>query len=388
MYKECSLEITYRCNMKCRYCCTPTEKLVSKILPKDEIVKISKRASQMVNSGFSITGGEPFLEINLLEKVLNSIKKGLAISVLTNGTLLDKKEIINLLPFIDELRISLDDFKNPPKYRIGSNIEEIIQNIKRVRRNNNKIAITIQTMPNYYNVRYLEIFYNLLKKLDIDRWRIGFIAPRGRGENLSVSTFPPFEIYVKKIQQVVMFYLKEKRKPFILEILHFFDSEDLKKVKDPKIFIKSNPCSYCRDVLFISGKGEIRLCPDFEQPLIKDVRRYRFLKTAIMEAEKHTFFNLAIKDIKICSNCRYLYLCGGGCRTNALLWLGSIFLPDPICCSFRQLWEKFILPILPSKTQREFKEIINPKRDFPIYFKNIEDILKFKRIITTEKNEI
>lgn len=119
------------CNLNCRGCDTysPLCKDAQDIYPPEDVLKDLKI---LENKGFKIReisfeGGEPFLYPFLLE-VLTSVKNSFSntiLSVLTNGTLLERKED----SFYKELA-SLNCFLVVDKYIDIPNFEETIKHIK------------------------------------------------------------------------------------------------------------------------------------------------------------------------------------------------------------------------------------------------------------------
>ena len=96
--------ITYRCNFSCRYC---------KIFRfKEEEMRTGQIISmidQLISSGmrrFSINGGEPLLREDIGEIIGYAKRKGLLVTVFTNGYLVSEK--IDALRELDIMLISLD----------------------------------------------------------------------------------------------------------------------------------------------------------------------------------------------------------------------------------------------------------------------------------------
>ena len=105
------------CNLKCRHCyqkgvslCGSNSSLIDKTIGQiDKALTAWK-----VNGRVSITGGEPFLEIDTLASILrrlNSIERITNLGVLTNGTLIDDAAIGMLrdIPKLGEVQVSWFD---------------------------------------------------------------------------------------------------------------------------------------------------------------------------------------------------------------------------------------------------------------------------------------
>ncbi|MFQ5702104.1 MAG: radical SAM protein, partial [Acidobacteriota bacterium] len=85
-----TLELTYRCNVKCEFCFLKDSVLNQKRdeLTLDEIDELAQQAKPY-GAAFFLTGGEPFLRRDLTEIVAAIKRAGLKVGVNTNGLLVD-----------------------------------------------------------------------------------------------------------------------------------------------------------------------------------------------------------------------------------------------------------------------------------------------------------
>ncbi len=108
------ISITDRCNFRCRYCVPSSPFKVidhEKIARYEEILKITQLACELGISKVRITGGEPFVRKGIFSflKTLCAIDGLEDISITTNGALLNKEKIQQLIQFgIKRLNFSLD----------------------------------------------------------------------------------------------------------------------------------------------------------------------------------------------------------------------------------------------------------------------------------------
>lgn len=91
------LEITARCNNRCRHCCINLPATDQAARKKElSLEEIGEIADEAVSSGVlwcSLTGGEPLLREDFLDIYLSLKKRGLLVSILTNATLVTKEHI-------------------------------------------------------------------------------------------------------------------------------------------------------------------------------------------------------------------------------------------------------------------------------------------------------
>lgn len=155
-------EVTDRCNLKCKYCGygefyedfdkredknLPIEKAIGLLEYLNRYWQSNKNLSEDSNVYISFYGGEPLLNMNFIEEVVNYIEKmhcrnrHFSFSMTTNAILLDR-----YIDFLVEkkfnLLISLDGNKDNNQYRVDklgkTSFERITKNIAILRKKNSK----------------------------------------------------------------------------------------------------------------------------------------------------------------------------------------------------------------------------------------------------------
>ncbi len=87
--KEAILELTYRCNLKCVHCYLEEE--LSGELSTDEVFSIIDQLADAGTLEICFTGGEVFLRDDFFPAVEHARKRHMAVSIISNGTLIDEK---------------------------------------------------------------------------------------------------------------------------------------------------------------------------------------------------------------------------------------------------------------------------------------------------------
>jgi MoaA/NifB/PqqE/SkfB family radical SAM enzyme len=98
------LAITTKCNLHCTFCLEPPKK-EDFDLNKTKLI-IDKLANEKLRR-ICISGGEPLLNSDLMKLLKYIHFKGIECILATNGTLLTKKKLTQLKPYLYALRISL-----------------------------------------------------------------------------------------------------------------------------------------------------------------------------------------------------------------------------------------------------------------------------------------
>ena len=111
------LIITYRCNATCRHCFFESDQGRKEVLDMDLARNAINEAAELGASWVSFTGGEPFLELSLLESLIRYAKeRGMKVEVVTNGHWGKAVETIRVTleslieHGLDVLNLSIDDF--------------------------------------------------------------------------------------------------------------------------------------------------------------------------------------------------------------------------------------------------------------------------------------
>ena len=125
---QMSLEVTQRCNLRCKYCVyggthryyrihsnlsmswNVAKKSIDYFLKQ---IKSKKRTTLLEKAAFSFYGGEPLIEFNLIQKCVNYIRKKCAsdeiqFGITTNGTLLSENIVKFLIKNNFSILLSLD----------------------------------------------------------------------------------------------------------------------------------------------------------------------------------------------------------------------------------------------------------------------------------------
>lgn len=355
------IELTGRCNLKCSYCFQSgwnTPEKTKKELGTEEVKDLIRQGKKFGCKVVTITGGEPFVRPDIWE-ILDFCKE-LKVEILTNSEMLGVSEIINIgekYPQVQVVKISIDGFWGHEKNRFPSTHKKIIENFKLFKKYT-KAKLIANTVVTKHSISDLEKLYGILKNVPVDTWRIDLPFLAGRYEkNVKNYNLSP-EDAIKNLKQLLIKYFKDK-KPFAVEIFNLYKSE---MVTDKlfKFNVDIHPCSYSRwRTLCVKPNGDIVFCPSLLMPLANVMTKKGVdVGSAIKKARKNKFFGIKVRNIKDCVSCRYLNICGSGCRADALYWSKDMKKPDPVACKYMKLMESEIMPILPKKEREYLRALI------------------------------
>jgi len=373
------IEITGKCFLRCKYCYNSNfneDTLIKNELSTEEIIKIIKDAKEMGFNLFTLSGGEPFLK-NGLQDIIDECKD-VILHIFTSACNRKWAEMVISNPKIKALRVSLDGLSSNDKVRLGSNWQTVIKNLDIIR-TKSKTKIFINTMLTKYNLNEINQFYNTLRKIGIDWWSIDFPIYIGRAQN---ERYNLYDMSLNDIgyvlSKLITDYLVD-RPSFRLSIKGMYDSlvkvdnKNITKIQNDSLYrFDMHPCHY-EQVIVIRPNGNITKCPSHNE-VLANTRNFKSLNDALIFSRKQPFYNIKIKDFKECINCRYLGLCGAGCRANARYLTGSDYNKDPLACILFTIADEFIWHKLPDKQKKVYHSLLNTLGQYPIVPNNILEV--------------
>jgi len=206
---KASVDLTYRCNLKCKYCYAKANEVSFEEIPLSKWIDILNHSYNRGLRALEITGGEPFLYKEIFE-FIDFISEKFIFEINTNGHFINKEVarfLANKKP--KAIQISLDAPKPEihDKYRGKGSWEKALKAIKILREEGIHTRISMTVYKD--NEKFIEDMYKLSQELDCELI-IQSAKPVGRAEVMPNSFFvkdpqdrrnafyefdPNFEIY-------------------------------------------------------------------------------------------------------------------------------------------------------------------------------------------------
>ncbi len=375
--------VTQVCNMRCVYCYDKSrvEKGQGrKELSSEDIVKIIRDVRSFGIKQIMITGGEPLLKLGI-EDILNACN-GVALYLCTNGTYLENYfSVLSEIGF-EKLHIhsSLDGLDYHVKYvKNGTTAKQLLNTMKKAKDCIRNVHIGLNTVINHDNIHEFNDMYDSIIEAGIDKWTISMpyiVSEVVRNKH----PFPEFEALANAVALLLEkhFTLGE---PIRLSVGGFYKYEMFDTKTVPLKRQNEHPCMpNCNGArgIIIDSFGNVLDClldNPKEKSLLKNFQDGSFIDLT-QHVKNRSFYKMRLEDVKPCRDCRYLKLCGGGCRYNSKVLFGDYFNPDPIRCSCYPMMEKYILPVLSDDQRKKILSYFNHKGRMPPYsFKSVRDML-------------
>ncbi len=200
------------CNFKCRYCFQKTcnKKSLSLEEAKNVVLKIKKYfvEHKIKNGEINIAGGEPLLYKDLIPLMIFIHKQGIKVSIITNGSLLNKKFIDRCKGIVSTIGISIDSSKEETRKELGcialkdksfSNTDYLeLANMV----HEEGIKLKINTVVTKLN--YTEDMYDFICSMKPDRWKvlkIHVVKDVNENTNLEINDVE-FNIFVEQHKSI------------------------------------------------------------------------------------------------------------------------------------------------------------------------------------------
>lgn len=323
-YLPIQMDITNLCNLHCNHCYHTDHKNNGAISIHSWKSILDQYKNLVTKLKFRpyiiICGGEPLLNKKIFELLdfINDILPQSKISILTNGTILNKS-LLDLLKKYDHLsfQISLDGSDNHSHdfYRGIGNFETTIKNIKILR--NHNFTVNVLTVLSKNTSTQIEKLFMLAKNTGFSSLNFTRFIPQGYGKSL----------YEKATDEPLNSadLLKAYKK-----IIHL----------SAKYKIKSKSQGPLMDLVFKglgrSGKFWESIVVNYQGLMMASSRSNLVLGNALSEGIENIFLNnfiykqLRLGKIHGCSGCNLIRVCGGD-RNAAYAYTGDFLGKDPGC---------------------------------------------------------
>ena len=179
-------ECTLRCNLNCIHCGSDCKKDAQvKDMPVKTFINEIDKIKHYINPNKTIiviTGGEPLLRNDLEKCGLELYKRGFPWGIVSNGFILTEKRLKSLVDSgLRSITISLDGLNESHNWFRGNNesFQRAYNAIDTVSKHP-ELKFDIVTCVNRRNLNELNEIKELLINLNVKKWRIVTIFPKGR----------------------------------------------------------------------------------------------------------------------------------------------------------------------------------------------------------------
>jgi len=282
---------------------------------------------------------------------------------------------------LKRIRISIDSSTNFNSNQSLLSPKNLWNKAKLVKDLSN-IELCIHTVCSPTNVEDLfEIYMNVLE-VGAKRWRVFDIGYQGGvvdyKDDFNFQQY--YDKMIKVSKKIIEHYIKNDLSSVLdIEINNIFKTSFLKLnpiknfdfSKEYQKRLELSPCDYVKNhQITIRNNGIATLCQYFHNPIYQ-FKKFNFdVLKALKNETKCEENQIKLKDIKSCSQCKYVLNCSGGCRATAKYLTGNIFDADPSACYLHPLVYKEIIKSLPQNVIDTYEQYLYVNGTEPKYNKD------------------
>lgn len=356
--RSVDLEITNRCNLRCKYCGFFTSASdVGQDLPKEEWLKFFEELNRCAVTNVTISGGEPFCREDLRELIEGIVRNRMRFNILSNGTLItdEMAAFLTSTGRCDGVQVSIDGSTSitHDAFRGKGNFFKAMEGIQVLQKHH--LPVPVRVTIHRQNVRDLEGVARLL----LEEVRL---------PSFSTNAASYMGLCRQNTEQV---QLTVEERSLAMETLL-----KLNKKYNGRISASAGPLADGRRWLMMEnarreGKGSIPnlgYLGSCHKPmnaiavradgimvpcsLISHIELGRINQDDLQEVwQNHPELgrlrerrNIPLGDFEFCKGCDYINYCTGGCPALAYTILGDEYHPSPDACLKRFLEEGGRLP--------------------------------------------
>lgn len=300
------ISLTSKCNLNCIYCYASarSEKGIRSLLLED-YKKLIKDALE-ISSGLSVvlTGGEPLLNTDCFSIAEYAKQNGCQVHLLSNGTLINNKNIQLIKANFDLVVLSIDGSTKQihEKHRGENSYDKVINAVKLL--DINGVDYTISMTVDKLNIHDVgEMAKKYGSRL---RYAPLFNAGNAKKNNRSISGIE----YYRSLANVKG-----------VNPLSYCESS-----LDSASECKNHKCAIGDAELSISETGDVYPCQLLHNKefhagnIFKESLSEIYHSSPVLQSCRH----LTVDNLDGCSKCFLRYVCGGACRARAYYECGKI----------------------------------------------------------------
>jgi radical SAM protein with 4Fe4S-binding SPASM domain len=341
-------DFTHNCNLNCKHCYSNSGATRETELTTEEALEVVDQLADAGVIALAFSGGEPLSRKDFFEVASHAAKRGLYVSVATNGTLLSKENVRRLKQAkINYVEVSIDGAtaETHDSFRgVPSAFEKAVAGLKNCVEAD--LCACIATTATKSNIAEMPEILDLAEEIGAERFTYFNFVPTGRGKEHYDQDLSPEER-----EKLMLYLLDRMSKGYKVTILTTAPqlarvalqcqgpgdeaTMSMAHMQTVKVSKKAVPLAD-----FIGGCGAGRLyCSLSPQG---DVHPCVFLPINVGNLKKEKFGDVWLNsklfnalrnrdNLKgACGKCDYKYICGG-CRARANAYKNDIMASDVGC---------------------------------------------------------
>ena len=327
-------DFTHNCNLNCKHCYSNSGTISEEELSTEEALDVVDQLADFGVTALAFSGGEPLTRKDFFEVANHAVKRGLYVSVATNGTLLNKENVKKLKQAkINYVEVSIDGAtaQTHDSFRgVPGAFDKAVAGLRNCVEAD--LCACIATTATKSNLAEMPGILDLAEEIGAERFTYFNFIPTGRGKELYDQDLAPEE------REKLMVYLLDRMskgckvtilttapqlarvalqcqgvgKEITMSMAHMQTARVSKKAVPLADFIGG--CGAGRLYCSISPQGDVHPCVFFPVN-VGNLKTERFGDIWLNSQLFNTLRDRS--NLKgACGKCKYKYICGG-CRARA-----------------------------------------------------------------------
>jgi len=356
--RSVDLEITSRCNLRCRYCYFfDNQEVTYRDLPTDEWLRFIAELGDCGVMNVCLAGGEAFIRKDLPQLIEAIVKNRMRFSILSNGSLVDD----SIASFIadtkrcDYVQVSIDGSRAEVHdiCRGKGSFAGAVRGIRTLQKHN--VPVTVRTTLHHHNIDDLENTARfLLEELGLQGFSTnaaGYIGSCRKNSRDLLLTVEDRQAAMLKLVRLNLRYdgrITAQAGP-LADAEFWTHMEAARRQKAPAFDNggRLTGCGCTHDSIAVRADGTIVPCSILAHLELGRINRDSLLEVwqknqALNSLRRRHHIRLA--DFDYCSDCGYLDYCTGNCPGLGYAMTGQVNFPSPDACLKRFLADGGSIP--------------------------------------------
>ncbi len=317
------LEITRKCDTRCRLCYVDSGQELPDSLTIEEIFTAIDQMAELGVENIALTGGDPLTRKDLPE-ILEYIHKQKKLKPAISTSLLSLTEELaqKMSDLAVAVQISLDGSTaelNDWNRGQGS-FDKTMQGVQLL--NKYQVPFRFACVINKHNINDLQNLVELGVRLGAREVAFGKVKLAGRAARLNEAVMPTSEEMTGAYHQLYRSDFDTRQANIKVRCKH---NQALISGLDNRVGCL--PCGAGRTFVHVTYNGDVipcslfNGCPEF---LLGNIHKDKLTNLWSHSPVYQYFRETTADDIEACRNCPVKYLCGGGCRADAYISHGNL----------------------------------------------------------------
>lgn len=344
--RSVNIELTSRCNLRCRYCYFFNNSAVTyRDLPAEDWLRFFDELGTLGVMNVSLAGGEPFTRTDLPVLLEGVVRNHMRFSLISNGSLIDDEisAFIAATGRCDHVQVSVDGSR-PETHdanRGKGSFEGAIRGIKTLQRHGVKVVVRLTITQ--YNVNDLvDAAQLLLEELELPSFSTNSAGYLGTCQiNAEDLLLTPVQ---RQTAMEILLRLNEKYNSRIsaaagpLADGRMWRKMEAARREGAPPFANGGKLSACGCVwnkISVRADGVIVPCSMLAHEVLGHINQDKLVdiwqKNPVMNRMRNRK-NISLSEFEFCSRCVYQPYCTGNCPGLAYALTGQIDHPSPDAC--------------------------------------------------------